>query len=77
MDYAGISIVLSVFYVILFTSFTTYVAYQKGYSWVSWFILGLLFGIIALLVTLGLPKKVKQEQTTLVNNDPNDISNFI
>jgi hypothetical protein len=68
MDYAGISIVLSVFYVILFTSFTTYVAYQKGYSWVSWFILGLLF---------GLPKKVKQEQTTLVNNDPNDISNFI
>jgi hypothetical protein len=78
MDYTAISTFMCVFYVITFMSFTTYVAYQKGYSWQSWLVLGIFFGLLELLVTLGLPKKDRQEDVKPIENlranDPNDMS---
>ena len=37
--------------------FTSFVAAQKGYSSVNWFISGILFGLIALIAAAGLPKR--------------------
>ncbi len=47
-------------FVIIVACFTGYLAKVKGYSYGTWLALGLLFGIFALLVTLGLPKKVEK-----------------
>jgi len=42
---------------ILFAFFTAAVAKYKGYSLIGWFLLGFLFGPIALIASVGLPKR--------------------
>ena len=52
--------VFAIVLAVVIACFAGYSAKVKGYSWGTWFTLGLLFGIFALLVTLGLPKKIEK-----------------
>ncbi len=50
-------IVLFLAYALIFGAFCAYLAGEKGRSGGSWFFLGLIFGILALLVLIGLPSE--------------------
>lgn len=56
MDATSVGIVLIILGLV-FGAFCAYLADEKGRSAVAWFMLGLLFGIIALLVLMALPKE--------------------
>lgn len=52
------------FYTILgliFGFFTSLISKKKGYSPATWFLIGFIFGIIGLLVAIGLPKRKEKE----------------
>ena len=42
---------------VIFGFFCAYLADQKGHSGGAWFVLGLLFSFLALLVLIGLPSE--------------------
>ena len=49
--------VLFMFYAVVMGAFCAYLANEKGKDGAGWFFLGMLFGIIALLVLVGLPSE--------------------
>ena len=55
-------IILIILWKITFAFFCWYVAKEKNRSQVSWFVLGLLFSIIAMLALIAIPVKVKEEK---------------
>jgi hypothetical protein len=67
-DNIGIAAVIAG-YVLLFVVPTAMIARRKGYSLVLWAVLGLLFGLVALIVVALLPKTKakKAEQQPLSN----------
>ena len=50
-------LILFLVYALIFGFFCAYLAGEKGRSGGSWFFLGLVFGILALLVLIGLPSE--------------------
>jgi hypothetical protein len=56
-------------YVLLFVVPTAMIARRKGYSLVLWAVLGLLFGLVALIVIALLPKtKAKKAEQQLLGD---------
>ena len=53
-------VVLIAIYGITFGSFSAYLASEKGRMGIDWFVLGALFGPIALLTVVGLPARIKR-----------------
>ena len=56
MEPAGILVAVLVYHSLVSAAFSAFVAFEKGRDGGVWFILGLLFGFLALLVIVGLPK---------------------
>ena len=50
-------LLLYLVYAVIMGAFCTYLAGEKGRNGGSWFFLGLIFGILALLVLIGLPSE--------------------
>ena len=57
-------IILWVVYAIIFGGFCSFLASEKGHEGGAWFIMGFLFGIIALLVLIGVPAKTRSSNIT-------------
>ena len=57
MDFLIIPLILFLAYAVIFGVFCAYLASEKGRSGGSWFFLGVVFGILALLVLIGLPSE--------------------
>ena len=56
MEPAGILVAVLVYNSLVSAAFSAFVASEKGRDGVGWFMLGLLFGFLALLAIVGLPK---------------------
>ena len=58
-------LLLFLVYALIFGSFCAYLAGEKGRSGGSWFFLGFVFGILALLVLIGLPSEQRSSNEAL------------
>ena len=56
MEPAGILVAVLVYNSLVSAAFSSFVASEKGRDGFAWFMLGLLFGFLALLAIVGLPK---------------------
>lgn len=62
-------LILFLVYALVFGFFCAYLAGEKGRSGGAWFFLGLIFGILALLVLIGLPSEQRSSMGTFRSED--------
>ncbi|MBM4167401.1 MAG: hypothetical protein FJ218_10860 [Ignavibacteria bacterium] len=64
----GILIFIGIIQAIIFGTFCRWLATQKGYDGMLWFLLGFLFSVLALIAIAGAPTKVDKDNVFVTTN---------